>query len=158
MYIGDVHDHSPDDCEKVTEFLSQERKESVKKEVSAIVDEEFDRLEEYANEFISKVAAHRCERYLEKVLDGDDKAAKQLLGGNGDRYKMGGHDAGEPWSQLIHGKLFETRGIRMRRKIVEANAELLRNERIKDLESIVEGLTLQVNKLEREKVEWRNGG
>ena len=73
-----------------------------------------------------------------------------LLGSadNLDRYRSLGYDAGKPWSSVHFGNIFETSGIVMRRKLVEAHADLIESERIKDLESIVEGLRLQILRLE----------
>jgi F0F1-type ATP synthase delta subunit len=152
MYISEVHDYSTAERdEKTQEFLTAGRKDAVKRVVSEIVDDEFNRLEEYADDFISDTAAKRAEAFLERVLKGDEDAAKSLLGAtNSSRYRELGHDKGEPWARLIHGNLFTGDSIELRAKIVEAHAGLIRNERIKDLESIVDGLTQQIRKLEGE--------
>ena len=158
MYISDVHDYSEQPLPEVAqEFLSQGAKKQLKSVIEGIVEEEFDRLREYASEFLSQTAASRAEAFLERVLNGDDDAAMALLGNKlgGDRCKKFGSDEGQPWVHLIHGKLFETGGIALRRKIVEAHPELLRNERIADLESVVDGLTQQVRKLEADLAECR---
>lgn len=149
MHISDVHEYSPDPTEVAKEFIDKGRKEQIKSVVEQLVEDEFDRLEEYADEYISQVAAHRAERFLERVLKGDDDAAMELLGDKrgGSRYRQMGYDDGKPWARLIHGRLFESGGVALRRQIVEAHAELLRNERIADLESVVEGLTQQVREL-----------
>lgn len=52
---------------------------------------------------------------------------------------------------VIHGKLFEQGCIRLRRDIVNAHADLLKNERILDLEDQVRSLVEQVNKTNAEK-------
>ncbi len=54
---------------------------------------------------------------------------------------------------IIHGKLFEQGCIKLRRDIVNAHADLLKNERILDLEDQVKSLVAQVNKANREKDE-----
>lgn len=149
MHISDVHDYSPEPTSVVEEFISKGRKEQIKSVVEQLVEDEFDRLQQYGDEYISQVAADRAERFLERVLKGDDDAAMALLGDKhgGSRYRQMGCDNGKPWANLIHGRLFESGGIELRRQIVEAHAELLRNERIADLESVVEGLTQQVREL-----------
>ena len=149
MHITDVHDYCPEPTEAVKEFIAQGRKDKIKSVIEDLVEDEFERLEEYADEYISQTAASRAEKFLERVLKGEEDAAMALLGDKhgGDRYRQLGYDAGKPWASLIHGTLFETGGIRLRRAIVEANADLLRNERIADLESIVDGLTQQVREL-----------
>lgn len=152
-HISDVHDYSPSETEQAKTFLSQNRKDAIRREIEQIIDEEFDRLEEHADEYISGVAADRAERFLARVLEGDDDAAKELLGDttfSSDRYRLLGPDATKPWAHLIHGRLFETGGIQLRRQIAEAHADLIRNERIADLESIVDGLSRQVRELETE--------
>lgn len=148
MYISGLHDYEHDEDPKAMEFIALGRKKEIKDEIESLIEDEFDRLEDFASNHISQLAADRAENYLVKVLAGDDDAAMALLGSknNGDRYKnMGGRD-GEPWAHLIRGTLFETRGIEMRRKIVEAHSDLIASERIKDLESIVDGLTQQLKK------------
>lgn len=105
------------------------------------------------------------------VVDMAEKSVEQLLEGNEDqmrRYlscekrdedgtyiswtgrsdgKYGGRqwDAYE-WHPIIHGKLFEQGAVALRRKIVDANRDLLVNERIRDLEDQVKSLVEQVNR------------
>lgn len=154
MHISDVHEYKTAEHDKhsavTKKFISQGRRKIIQNAIENLVSDEFDRLEDYANEHISDVAAERAERFLERVLNGDNDAAMELLGNHhgSDRYRTGGCDDGKPWANLIHGNLFETSGITLRRKIVEANSDLLKSERIADLESIVEGLSDQVRKLE----------
>ena len=152
MHISDVHDYCGEakHAAATEPFLEQNRAKGIKREIEQLVDDEFERLQEYANTYISDVAAGRAERFLEKVLSGEKDAAMALLSsrGGGDRYQDYGPVPGKPWAELIHGRLFETNGIELRRKIVEANADLIVSERIADLESIVSGLTAQVQKLQ----------
>lgn len=54
---------------------------------------------------------------------------------------------------IIHGELFEQGCVRLRRDIVNAHADLLKDERILDLEDQVRSLVEQVNKAKREKEE-----
>lgn len=150
-YIPAVHDVTDEACtEKATELIPDRNRQKIRDEIADLVELEFDRLESDADYFLTQTAARRAEAFLEKVLEGDDDAAKELLGGKNDRYRDSGYKKGEPWCSLIHGRLFETGGIALRRQIVEANADLIRNERIADLESIVDGLTQQIQKAERE--------
>jgi hypothetical protein len=149
MHISDVHEYSPGPTTVVEEFIAKGRKEQIKSAVEQLVEDEFERLREYGDEYISQVAAIRAERFLERVLNGDDDAAMALLGDKhgGSRYRQDGCNHGKPWANLINGRLFESGGVALRRRIVEAHAELLRNERIADLESVVAGLTQQVREL-----------
>lgn len=146
MHISDVHDYSNEQEKVAEDFIAEGRQKQIKGVIEQLIDDEFERLEEYANEFISQTAAARAEKFLERVLRGDDDAAMALLGdkGGGSRYHTVGYDHGKPWATLIHGKVFETQGITLRRMIAEANADLIRNERIADLESIVDGLSQQL--------------
>jgi len=151
MHIPEMHDYDGAPHEpKVQEFLSEGRRKGMKREIEQIFDDVYYTMEEYAGEYISTLAACRAEKFLEKVLSGDDDAAMALLGDNngGDRYRITGYDAGKPWAHLIHGRLFESGGMALRSKVVEAHRDLLVTERIKDLESQVEGLSLQVRQIE----------
>lgn len=152
-YIPDLHDYSAELPKEAEPAISDERKIRLKAEIEQLIDDEFERLRNHAAEHISAVAAERAAKFLQKVLYGYENAAMQLFGDSdgSSRFRSTGHDAGKPWASVIHGKIFETGGITLRRKIVEAHADLLRNERIKDLESVVEGLRMQVVQLEREK-------
>ena len=160
MHISDVHDYGSQDQHDATTkpYLEKVQRDALKSEIEQIIDIEFERLGDYANDYISDVAAERAEKFLERVLKGDDDAAMSLLGdkSDGDRIRLGGCDHGKPWAHLIHGSLFETGGIALRRQIVDTHAELLKSERIKDLESVVEGLSRQVRDLENRLDDHRN--
>lgn len=150
-YVPDLNDVDDQACEeKVEELIPTRNKEAILKEISRLVDTEFDRLESNASYFLTTVAADRAERYLERILKGDEDALKALLGVRGSRYRELGYDAGKPWASLIHGRIFETSAMELRRQIVEAHAGLIRNERIADLESIIDGLTHQCQRHESE--------
>lgn len=83
-----------------------------------------------------------------------ENAIKQLLAGNEERMrsylsaKDGGYTGRDRDHQVIHGKLFETGPMELRKQIVDAHADLLKNERILDLEDQLRSLIDQVNKLE----------
>ena len=152
MYIPQLHDYSATDThETVTEpFFKKDRLKRIEDEIQQIIRNEHEVFQEYANQYISDLAAGRAEEFIERVLKGDDEAARVLFVSESDRYRGSGRDAGEPWASLIHGSVFETDGIQLRRKIVEAHADLIQGERIKDLESIVSGLSKQIKGLESE--------
>jgi hypothetical protein len=88
------------------------------------------------------------------ICSSAERAVEQLLAGNEERMrsylsaKDGGYTGRDRDHQVIHGKLFETGPIELRRKIVEAHTDLLKNERILDLEDQLKALVAQVNKLE----------
>jgi hypothetical protein len=85
------------------------------------------------------------DRAIESMLSGNEEMFRRYLGC--EKYGYTGRDRG---SDVIHGRLFETGGIQKRHELVDAFADLLKNERILDLESHVKGLTELVNKKDRE--------
>ena len=154
MYIKDIKypdSQEPENESVAKSFIETGSEKQVRDAINSIIDNEFDRLEEYATDHISYVAADRAERFIKRVLAGDSDAAKQLFYvGNSGRYREIGFDKGKPWASLIHGEVFETDAIELRRKLVEAHKDLLVNERIKDLQSIIDGLKDQVIRLENQ--------
>jgi len=89
-----------------------------------------------------------AESAVEAILNGDENAMRRYLSCQDGRYN--GRDGEHP---VIHGKLFETGAIKLRKQVVDAHPELLKNERILDLEDQVKSLVAQVVKLEAEKRE-----
>jgi hypothetical protein len=87
-----------------------------------------------------------AEDAVRAILNGDEELMRSNL--SCCEYSYTGRDREHP---VIHGKLFETGAIELRKKIVDAYPELLKNERILDLEDQVKNLVSQVNKAEREK-------
>lgn len=57
----------------------------------------------------------------------------------------------DPAHPVIHGRLFETGAIELRKRVAQANEALIRDERIRDLEDQVKSLVAQVNKANAEK-------
>ena len=106
-------------------------------------------------ENLSYHVAEMAGRAVEALLEGNEKEMKRWLGcdrsgytGRGDGYQTGGRDDRHP---VIHGKLFETGCVALRKKIVEAHRDLIASERILDLEDQVANLVKQVNKANAEK-------
>lgn len=83
-----------------------------------------------------------------------ERAIEQLLAGNEERMRAylcaqdGGYTGRDRDHPVIQGKLFETGPLELRKQIVDAHAELLKSERIIDLESQVRSLVGQINTLE----------
>lgn len=85
----------------------------------------------------------QAERAIEAMLAGDEEQTRRAL-----HCPLNGYTGRDKDHPVIHGHLFETGGIEMRRKLVDAFAELLKSERILDLEDQVKSLVAQVCKLE----------
>lgn len=81
-------------------------------------------------------------RAIEAVLAGDEDQFRRWLYADKRGY-TGREKAGE----VIHGKLFESSAIALRKKIVDAYPELLKSERVIDLEEQVKALVDANNKL-----------
>lgn len=82
-----------------------------------------------------------AENAINAILNGDDESMRNYLS-----CREGGYNGRGREHQVIHGKLFEPGAIELRRRIVDAHADLLKNERILDLEDQVKSLVAQVNK------------
>jgi hypothetical protein len=135
--------------EPAKSYLTKERLVGIKAELSYLCDDILVEAAEYAADHISAEATNRARHFLECVLAGDTKAAEALFElGQSSRYCCSGMDEGSPWAQVIHGAIFETGAIKLRRELVEAHADILKTERMADLESIIEGLRSQIVKLE----------
>jgi predicted house-cleaning noncanonical NTP pyrophosphatase (MazG superfamily) len=127
----------------LTPELAAALKKKLSDELTPIWEAAVDEVIEGAAESVSRVAADRAKRFLESVLKGDAKAAENLFGLSGfnGRSEPG---RGLPDRPVIHGKVFESDPIELRRKLVEAHADLLRDARIADLEDLLEGARRQV--------------
>jgi len=88
-----------------------------------------------------------AERAIEAVLNGDEDQFRRWLYADKRGY-TGRERAGE----VIHGKLFESSAIKLRKKIVDAHPVLLKDERIIDLETQVKALVAENNK-QRDEIE-----
>jgi hypothetical protein len=93
---------------------------------------------------LTQESVSRAQKLLAAVLKGDEKAAKALFECDHERHVSIGLDAGEPWAKVIHGKLSITSAQELRKALVEKHADLLRSEVVKDMESQVEGVQMQL--------------
>ena len=100
---------------------------------------------------LSRYVQRMSEEVIRAILDGDDDRMRRRLSCHEDYYT--GRDNKH---EVIHGKLFEPDCIELRRKIVEAHSDLLKSERILDLESQVASLVQQILKLEARNEEYIN--
>ncbi len=144
--------------QKMSEVLEQGFSESVvaslKKKVSEIIydietDIEF-RLKEDMSWNLAVWVQSLADKTIEALLRGDDAMMRNYLKASENHWT--GRDRGNsPLGPVIRGTLTEYDPILLRKQIVEAHADLLKNERILDLESQVAALVKQVNSLEHDK-------
>jgi len=81
---------------------------------------------------------------IEALLAGDEQNMRRYL-----HCERGYYTGRDRDHSVIRGTLFETGAIELRKKIVNAHPELLKNERILDLEDQVASLVKQLNEKDR---------
>jgi len=107
--------------------------------------------------------ADMAERAVEAMLQGNEDQMRRYLscdkrGSDGQYICYTGRTDGvnygaprDPAHPVIHGKLFETGAVELRKQVAQANEALIRDERIRDLEDQVKSLVAQVNKANAER-------
>jgi hypothetical protein len=146
--------------EAMSSALDDETMTKALKRTKELVDELEDSLNYNVRENLASNLSYFVEEMAKRavgaLLDGNEGAMRSYLqcdpsGWNG---RSGDHNWGsrriEDWHSVIHGKLFETGCIAVRKAICEAHADLLKNERVLDLEDQVKSLVAQVNKKQAE--------
>lgn len=151
-----AEDQPSDDIrQKMSEVLEQGFSESVvaslkKKVQDIIVDIETDiefRLKEDMSWSFACWVQSLADRAVKALLRGDIDKMRDYLSASENHWT--GRDRGNQiLGPVIHGTLTEYDPILLRKQIVEAHADLLKNERILDLESQIAALVKQVNGLE----------
>lgn len=131
--------------------LDDERFKTVKKLIEKITVEVEEQILYAVQDNMSANIAHNvatcAERAIEAVLHGDEDQFRRWLYADHRGY-TGRERAGE----VIHGKLFESSAIALRKKLVDAYPELLKDERIIDLETQVKAL-VETNNKQRDEIE-----
>lgn len=94
------------------------------------------------------VVIENTRKLLSDVLSGNNDAARTL-------FACDGYDSSR-YHTLIHGHISEPSDVKLRRQLVEAHADLLIDERIKDLNALVENLRKDIAQLENENHRLRN--
>lgn len=145
MHITAYDDHA-DECKRIAnKILTPELLATLKKrlddELSPLLENAVTAIEEESGDIVSNVAARRAEKFLEAVLAGDENAALNLFG-------LSGFNGRRTERPVIHGRIFESSPVKLRRQLVEAHADLLRDARIADLEALLEGARRQIVDLE----------
>ena len=117
---------------------------------SDVFDTHYNALEDNLPIVISAVATARAKEFFKRILAGNTDAGEALFdSGEQSRKHCCGLNPDDPWSRIIRGDMHETEAIKLRKRMVEAHADLLRTEAIKDLESQVEAVTKQLSKANR---------
>lgn len=97
-----------------------------------VIDQIPDRLESLVRDMANNA--------VKALLEGDEASLRRFL-------KLDGYTGRDRDHPVIHGTLFETGPIALRKQIVQAHAELIERERIKDLEDQQASLVSQVRDL-----------
>lgn len=110
---------------------------------------------------LSYWVALMAQKSVEAILHGDESELRRFLscerrGEDGKYVSYTGRSDG-PWPDrnvkdqhpVIDGKLFEQGALKLRKQIVETHAEVLKDERMRDLEDQVRSLAEQVRVAER---------
>jgi hypothetical protein len=131
--------------------LEDERFATVKKLIERITVEVEEQILYAVQDNMASNIAHNvatcAERAIQAVLRGDEDQFRRWIYADKRGY-TGREKAGE----VIHGKLFETSAIALRRKLVDAYPELLKDERILDLEAQVAAL-IETNQKQNVEIE-----
>lgn len=144
--------------------MTDEQLEPLKKKARGLADEIADSIEwNLKDNLAANLSYHVCEmagRAVEALLEGNASEMVRWLSCDQRGYtgRSDGYNTNRTIDQqhpVIHGKLFDTGCVALRRKIVEAHRDLIAEQRILDLEDQVRSLVAQNNKLERERDEWR---
>lgn len=120
------------------------------------------RLREDMPSHLASVARDAAGRAIEAVLAGDEQELRRWLscdsgaytGRAGEGYYARSQEDAHP---IIHGKLFEQGALALRKRIVDGHADLLKTERILDLEDQLASVVLQFNKLKAEREREQTG-
>lgn len=138
--------------------LGEETMAAIKKQVSSILyDIETDldyRLKDDLAPNLAAYVAEMAKRTVEAILAGNQGQMERYLGcerghwtGRSDSPQYGHKQGIDEWHSVIHGKIFETGAVELRKKIVSAHRDLIASQRILDLEDQLASVVAQNNKL-----------
>jgi len=125
-----------DGLQRVTE--TDRFKESKRKFLDAVWDDIKYSIIDQMPEAIEGLVRDMADRAVDAMLKGQPQEVRRYLHLDG----WTGRDRDHP---VIHGRLSEPRTMTLRKMVAEANENLLRDERIKDLEDQVASLVRTVN-------------
>lgn len=148
-------------AERLTETLraglTENAMAALKKQVETILyDIETDidyRLKDDLAPNLTAYVVDMAKRTVDAILAGNQREMERYLGcerghwtGRSDSPEYGRKREADEWHPVIHGQLFEQGAVALRKQIVEAHPDLLKDQRILDLEDQVRSLVAQVNK------------
>ena len=123
--------------------------EPIKKATDSLVYDVAERIEWWLKDELAESMFHyvseMASKTVESILSGNEQMVREYL-----TCRKGGYTGRDRDHPVIHGTLFETGGIQLRKQIVEAYADLLKTERMLDLEDQVKSLVEQVRKRDGE--------
>lgn len=93
-----------------------------------------DNMSETVADFVRSMSA----KVVGEILEGREDQMRRYL-------NLDGYTGRDMEHKVIHGTLFETGAIALRKKMAQQHADLIQNERITDLEDQVKSLVSQVN-------------
>lgn len=131
----------------LAEGLDDERLEAFRKKLDGVVEDVFENLTWWIKDEFSLNLAGEVYTWFERAFEA-------MLAGNEELFRRYLYAEGSGWTgrngrhSVIHGKLHEAKCIELRRKLCDAYPDLLKNERILDLEDQVAALVKTVNDLE----------
>lgn len=143
----DIYDLTTALSDELQKGISEDAMEKIKKQCEEIVYQiQSDigyRLESDLARNLAYHVQYMAKNAIEAMLKGNEKAFLSYI--HGDKTGYTGRDRKH---SVIHFKLFETGPLELRKQIVEAHADILKDQRILDLEDQVKSLVDQVNDLE----------
>ena len=130
---------------KVAELLPNSLIDAVTKklenEMSGCWEYALDMIQEDTQDAIAREAANAASSLVMRMLDGEEVAARVILDCI---VKHPPYDT-RKYHSIIHGRLSETAGIALRRKLIEAHSDFLMDQRVLDLEELVANLRKDID-------------
>lgn len=125
--------------------LSDDVRARLKKKADVIAEEFSSHVEYWITDhlgyYLAQYIHDHADRAIESMLAGNEEMFRRYL-----KCQDGGWNGRDSEHSVIHGRLFEADCIEVRRKLCEAFPDLLKTERILDLEDQVRSLVVQNNK------------
>ena len=145
--IDDLRDQIAKSCEA---GLSDEALDRLKRQIADAMHEAQSDFEYWLREDgsynLAQFVVRMSDQAIDAIFKGDDDEMRRRL-----RCVEGAYTGRDRDHPVIHGTLFEAGAIELRKRIVDAHADLLKEQRILDLEDQVRSLVGQVNKAEAER-------